>query len=49
LSRRNALNAPSWRQTSSLFSEMILMEPTLKAYQLPRKSAEPLSGRANLV
>jgi hypothetical protein len=32
-----------------LFSEITLIGPTVKAYQLPRKAAEPLSGSSNLV
>jgi hypothetical protein len=35
-----ALNPPSCRQTSSLFRESTRIEPTVKAYQLPRKSGE---------
>src|SRR5262249_30707556 len=48
-SRRNPLNPPSCRQTSSLLSEITRIDPTVNAYQLPRKSPEPLSGSSNLV
>src|SRR5215469_8889804 len=48
-SRRKALNPPSCTQTSSLLREITRIEPTVKAYQLPRKSGEWLSGSSNLV